>query len=136
MRVVPIIVFSLIAGTAADVFDRRKLMLITQVGGTLVASTLAALAFAGVHVVWPIYLLAAVGASVGAFDPPARHALMPMLVPRSELPNAINLNTVMVQAALGHRPRVCRSHQSPSAASDGRTSLTRCRSSPSWSRSR
>jgi MFS family permease len=99
MRVVPIVVFSLIAGTAADVFDRRKLMLITQVGGTLVASALATFAFAGVHVLWPIYLLAAVGASVGAFDPPARHALMPMLVPRAELPNAINLNTVMVQSA-------------------------------------
>jgi MFS family permease len=99
MRVVPIVVFSLIAGTAADVFDRRKLMLITQIGGTAVASMLAVLAFSGVHVLWPVYLLSAVGASVGAFDPPARHALMPMLVPRDELPNAINLNTVMVQAA-------------------------------------
>jgi len=99
MRVVPIVLFSLIAGTAADVFDRRKLMLITQIGGTLVASTLAALAFAGIHVLWPIYVLSAVGAGVGAFDPPARHSLLPMLVPRNELPNAINLNTVMVQAA-------------------------------------
>jgi MFS family permease len=99
VRVVPIIAFSLIAGTAADVFDRRKLMLITQIGGTLVASTLAILAFTGVHVVWPIYLLAAIGASVGAFDPPARHSLVPMLVPRELLPNAISLNSVMVQAA-------------------------------------
>src|SRR5262249_44508932 len=71
VRVVPIIVFSLLAGTAADVFDRRKLMMITQIGGTIVASALAALAFAGVTVVWPIYALAAVGAAVGAFDPPA-----------------------------------------------------------------
>jgi MFS family permease len=98
-RVVPIVLFSLLSGVAADVFDRRKLMFVTQFGGTAVAAALAILAFSGLRVVWPIYLLAAVGASVGAFDPPARHALMPMLVPREHLPNAISLNTVMVQAA-------------------------------------
>ena len=100
IRVVPIIVFSLVAGTAADVFDRRKLMLITQVGGTAVAICLAVLAFSNVQTIWPVYLLAAISASVGAFDPPARHALVPMLVPRSDLPNAISLNTVMVQSAM------------------------------------
>jgi MFS family permease len=100
VRVVPIVVFSLLAGTAADVFDRRKLMLVTQIGGALVASALAGLAFAGVETLWPIYLLASVGAGVGAFDPPARHSLVPMLVPREDLPNAISLNTVMVQSAL------------------------------------
>jgi MFS family permease len=100
VRVVPVVVFSLIAGTAADVFDRRKLMLITSLGGTVVACALAALAFGGVQTLWPVYLLAGVSASVGAFDPPARHALVPMLVPREDLPNAISLNTVMVQSAL------------------------------------
>jgi MFS family permease len=75
-------------------------MLITQIGGTIVAILLAFLAFSGVQTLWPVYVLAAVSASVGAFDPPARHALMPMLVPRTDLPNAISLNTVMVQSAL------------------------------------
>jgi MFS family permease len=100
VRVVPVVVFSMVAGTAADVFDRRKLMLVTQIGGTLVACALAALAFTGVQALWPVYLLAGVSAAVGAFDPPARHSLMPMLVPRADLPNAISLNTVMVQSAL------------------------------------
>lgn len=98
-RVVPIIVFSLLSGVAADVFDRRKLMFVTQIGGATVAAILSVLAFSGLQVVWPIYLLAAVGAAVGSFDPPARHALVPMLVPREHLPNAISLNTVIVQAA-------------------------------------
>src|SRR5215831_4471426 len=53
VRVVPIILFSLISGVAADVFDRRKLMLVTQIGGTLVASVLAFLAFMGLTVAWP-----------------------------------------------------------------------------------
>jgi MFS family permease len=99
VRVVPIIFFSLLGGTAADVFDRRKLMMITQVGGTTVAAILAILAFHHVHVLWPIYVLAAIGATVNSFDPPARHALVPMLVTREDLPNAINLNTVMAQVA-------------------------------------
>jgi len=81
------------------VFDRRKLMLITQIGGTIVASVLAVLAFMGITVVWPIYVLAAVGAAAGAFDAPARQALVPALVPREDLANAISLNTVMVQVA-------------------------------------
>jgi len=99
VRVLPIIFFSLVSGVAADVFDRRKLMLITQVGGTIVASVLAALAFMGITVVWPIYVLAAIGAAAGAFDAPARQALVPALVPREDLANAISLNTVMVQVA-------------------------------------
>src|SRR4051812_37007242 len=53
VRVLPIVVFSLFSGVAADVFDRRKLMLATQVGGGLVAATLAFLAFTGLRTVWP-----------------------------------------------------------------------------------
>ena len=106
VRVVPIVAFSLVAGVAADVFDRRKLMLVTQLGGATVALVLAGLAFAGVTSLWPIYVLAAAGASVGSFDPPARHALVPMLVPRAHLPNAISLNTAMVQVASVAGPAV------------------------------
>jgi MFS family permease len=100
VRVVPIVGFSLFSGVAADVFDRRKLMLVTQIGGALVAAVLAAFAFAGLQSVWPLYVLAAVGAAIGAFDPPSRHALVPMLVPREHLPNALSLNTVMSQMAM------------------------------------
>jgi MFS family permease len=99
VRVVPVIVFSLISGVVADALDRRKLMLVTQVLSTIVALTLAALAFQGVTQVWPIYLLAALGSAVGAFDLPARQALVPTLVPREHLPNAISLNAIMFQIA-------------------------------------
>jgi MFS family permease len=71
--------------------------MITQIGGVIVAGTLSGLAFAGVESIWPVYLLAAVGASVGAFDPPARHSMVATLVSREHLPSAVNLNTAMVQ---------------------------------------
>ena len=99
VRIVPIIVFSMISGVAADALDRRKLMLITQTGMTLTAVALALITFGGLTAVWPIYLLAAIGSGFGAFDLPARNSLVPNLVPREHLPNAISLNTIMFQTA-------------------------------------
>ena len=99
VRVVPIIVFSLFSGVVADAWDRRKLMLFTQTGSAIVALALAWLTFRGLSAVWPIYALAALSSAVGAFDLPARQALLPTLVPREHLPNAISLNTTMMQTA-------------------------------------
>jgi MFS family permease len=99
VRVVPVVVFSLISGVVADAWNRRRLMLFTQIAATGVALALAVLAFRGVTQVWPIYVLAALGSAVGAFDLPARNALVPTLVPREHLPNAISLNTIMFQIA-------------------------------------
>jgi MFS family permease len=99
VRVVPIIVFSMISGVVADAWDRRRLMLGTQIAATIVAIALGVLAFRGTTALWPLYLLAALGSAVGAFDLPARNSLMPTLVPREHLPNAISLNTIMFQTA-------------------------------------
>ncbi len=99
VRVVPIVLFSMISGVLADAWDRRKLMLATQLAATAVALALAVLTARGIAIVWPIYMLAALGAAVGAFDMPARNALVPALVPREHLPNAISLNTIMFQFA-------------------------------------
>jgi len=99
VRVVPIVVFSLISGVVADAFDRRILMLATNIAAAAVAIALAVLTLRGLTVVWPIYALAAVGAAVSAFDLPARQALVPTLVPREHLPNAIALGSIMLQLA-------------------------------------
>jgi MFS family permease len=98
-KVVPIVAFSMISGVVADAWDRRRLMLLTQIGSAIVALALAWLTWRGLSVVWPIYALAALGSAVGAFDLPARQSLVPMLVPRADLPNAISLNAIMVQVA-------------------------------------
>jgi MFS family permease len=99
VRVGPIVVFSLLSGVVADALDRRRLMMATQVASALVAGTLATLSFSGLAAVWPVYALAALGAAAGAFDGPARQALIPNLVPREHLANALSLNQIMFQSA-------------------------------------
>jgi len=98
-RVVPIVAFSLLSGVVADAVDRRRLMLFTQTAMALVAAVLAVYAFRGGVHVWPLYALSALGAAAGTFDGPARQSLVPTLVPRADLPNAISLNTIMFQVA-------------------------------------
>src|SRR6185436_13408987 len=98
-KVIPIVCFSMLSGVAADAWDRRKLMLITNTGSALVALALAFVTWRGVNTVWPLYGLAFLGAIVGTFDPPARQSLIPMLVPREHLPSAISLNAIMMQTA-------------------------------------
>ena len=109
VRVVPIVVFSLVAGVVADAHDRRRLMLFTQTGMLISAALLAWAAFAGVRAVWPIYALAATGAAFGTFDNPARQALIPTLVPAADLPNAIRsllcLSSWIRCRAIRPRPR-------------------------------
>ena len=99
VRVVPIVIFSMISGVVADASDRRKLMLLTQSGSAVVALGLAWLAFSGNTSVWPVYALAALSSAVGAFDLPARQSLVPNLVPRQDLPNAISVNAIMQQTS-------------------------------------
>lgn len=99
VRILPVVGFSLLSGVVADSFDRRKLMLAGQTGMALCAALLGVLAFAEVKAVWPIYVLAALSAAFGAFDLPARQALIPSIVPRKDLPNAFSVNATMWQAA-------------------------------------
>ena len=129
VRVVPIVVFSMLSGVVADAWDRRKLMLVTQIGATAWRAGLAVLALRGRDGVWPVYALAALGAAVGAFDMPARQSLVPSLVPREHLPNAISLNTIMFQSASVRGPGAGRPLDRARAASAGRTRSTPCRSS-------
>ncbi len=98
-RILPIVGFSMVSGVIADVYDRRRVMLVTQSLMAVLAAALAVLTVRGLTVVWPIYLLAALSSAAGAFDGPARQSLIPNLIPREHLANAISLNTIMFQVA-------------------------------------
>ena len=99
VRVLPIVVFSMLSGVVADVFDRRRVMVLMQTVMAVLAAVLAGLTMRGLDSPWPIYVVAALSSAAGAFDGPARHALIPNLVPRDHLANAISLNTIMFQVA-------------------------------------
>lgn len=98
-RVIPIVAVSLLSGVVADALDRRRLMLATQSAMTVLAGILAAVSLWGSITPWTLYLLSALSSAALAFDSPARQALIPALVPREDLPNAISLNTIMFQMA-------------------------------------
>ncbi len=97
IRVVPIVLFALLGGMLADTHDRRRLLIWTQSTAATIAAVLAALTLADRASVAVIYLLTAAGAAAAAFDTPARQALVPNLVPRAHLTNAISLNTLVWQ---------------------------------------
>jgi MFS family permease len=99
VRLVPVLIFSLVSGVVADTVDRRRLMLCSQTVMTLIAIILSVLTFRGLEALWIVYVLAALNSAAWAFDGPARQALIPNLVPREHLPNAISLNAIMFQTA-------------------------------------
>ena len=99
-RVVPVIVFSMWGGVLADRADRRRVMFVAQSVMAVVSVVLAALAFARRDSVAAIYVLNAVQAAAAAFDNPARQALVPRLVPPTDLPGALALNLSMFHAAM------------------------------------
>ena len=96
-RILPVIFFSLIGGSVADTFNRRKLLFVTQSIMALSALALAALTFSGQIELWQIYLLTAINAAAVAFDTPARQSLVPNLVPARDLPSAFSLSSIAFQ---------------------------------------
>jgi len=99
-RVVPIIVFSLWGGVVADRYDRRRIMIATQLSLMAVALALSGLTFARRETLWALYGLNFLSAAAGAFDNPARNSLLPRLVPPQELQGALSLNFSAFQAAM------------------------------------
>jgi MFS family permease len=99
-RVVPIIVFSLWGGVIADRYDRRRIMIATQLAMTCVALALAIFTFTRRETLWLLYGLNLLSAAAVAFDGPARQALIPRLVAAEDLPGALSLNLSVFQASL------------------------------------
>jgi MFS family permease len=97
VRLLPILLFSLIAGAVADVVNRRLLMLVTQVILSVLALLLGLLTLRGIDSLPMIYLILALSAAVSAFDLPARQSLVPNLVPRELLTNAFSLTSIAYQ---------------------------------------
>jgi len=89
----PSMALALFGGVIADRVDRRRLLLVTQGTFMLSAIVLAVLTFNDLVRVWHIYLISLVNGTVMAFDAPTRQAMIPSLVVREDLTNAIALNS-------------------------------------------
>jgi len=99
LQQLPIILFMLIGGVLADRFDRRRTLIVSQYIQMSCAFTLAMLVFAGHIHVWQILTLSFITGSAQAFGGPASQALIPSLVDKNVLPNAIALNSIQFNLA-------------------------------------
>ncbi|MGZ4921876.1 MAG: MFS transporter [Halobacteriota archaeon] len=91
----PFLVFSLVGGGLADRVDKRRLLLLTQSLQILFAFALGILTLTGFVQLWQILVLSFLAGMTLSFDQPARFALIPSLVPRQDLSNAISLMTIV-----------------------------------------
>jgi MFS family permease len=96
---VPILLFTLIGGVVADRRDRRHMMLSSQVLQMGVAFLLAALVFTGAIQVWMVIALSFISGCGQAFGGPAYQSLIPTLVGKDHLPNAVALNSIQFNLA-------------------------------------
>jgi len=96
---IPIFLLSPLGGAAADRYNRRRVVIGTQVSAMVLALLLAGLTLSGRVQIWHIVTLALLGGVVQAFDTPARQSLFVELVGPQDLLNAIALNSSMFNTA-------------------------------------
>src|SRR6202522_3656928 len=98
---VPVFLFAPLGGIAADRYNRRRVVIATQVASMLLAFILAALTLSHAidHRVWLIFVLAALLGVVNAFDIPGRQSFLVDMVGKEDLMNAIALNSSMFNGA-------------------------------------
>lgn len=97
---IPIFLFSLIGGVVADRVERRKILLGSQYVQMATAGILTILVTTGRVHVWHILCLSFVSGFAQAFGGPAYQALIPTLVEKEDMPNAIALNSIQFNVAV------------------------------------
>jgi MFS family permease len=90
-QAVALVVLSPLGGVVADRMDRRRLLQLSQAAALLVSVALAAVTLTGAATTWMVVLSSLLATAAASFDQPARQALIPALVPRHQLVDAIAL---------------------------------------------
>jgi MFS family permease len=93
LQFAPTLFLSLWAGSLADKFDKRKLLYITNLGAGLVSAWLGLLIVSGAVEIWHVYVAALSLGVFSALDAPVRTSFTSELVGRTDLPNAVSLNS-------------------------------------------
>ena len=99
LQQLPIMLFTLIGGVLADRRDRRRTLLTSQYIQMATSGTLAALMYFGVVQIWHILVLSFTTGLAQAFGGPAYQSLIPSLVDKKDLPNAVALNSIQFNVA-------------------------------------
>jgi MFS family permease len=95
----PILLLTLIGGVVADRRDRRQLLLMSQYVQMTAAFILAGLVFFDIIRVWHVLTLSVITGIAQAFGGPAYQSLIPSLIDKAHLPNAIALNSIQFNLA-------------------------------------
>ena len=99
MGELPILLLTLVGGVVADRKDRRQLLLMSQYTQMTAAVVLAVLVYFDVVRIWHILMLSSIAGVAQAFGGPAYQSLIPSLVSKENLPNAVALNSIQFNLA-------------------------------------
>ena len=97
-RAVPMLLIGLFGGVAADRWDRKRLLIIIQVWSLLLNAAMAIIVIGGWVEMWHIYVLAFLLGSGMAMNQPVRTSIIPQLIPKEQLLNAVALNSIAINA--------------------------------------
>lgn len=106
VRLLPILVFSLVGGVAADSYSRRKIMYVAQGVMAIASCLLAIITMLEIESPHAILALAGITSAAGAFDGPAHQSLLPKLIPAEHLANAVSFNALMIRLGMVIGPAV------------------------------
>ncbi len=99
LQFLPMLVFPLLGGVVADRLPRRRLLIATQTGALLQAVVLGLLVWSGTVQYWEVAVLALMLGLTNAFGNPAQQALVPEIVGRELVGNAVALNSIQFNLA-------------------------------------
>ncbi|MBO0732516.1 MAG: MFS transporter, partial [Acidimicrobiaceae bacterium] len=106
LQTLPILLLGPLGGTIADRFGKYRILFWTQALAGVQAAVLAVLALTGSVQLWQLYLMAALLGLINMIDNPTRQTFIVEMVGRDQLPNAVTLNSVMVNVARAIGPAV------------------------------
>ncbi len=99
-QTLPGALLALVGGAVADRVERRRILVRTYGVAALVSTLYLVLSGLNVREIWPVFLLAAVVGSAGAFTNPARQSMLPQLLTRTQLQNGVIFGTMGFMASL------------------------------------
>ena len=93
----PTIILTLIGGVVADRADRKRIMILSQLGSAAIFFILATMVIVDWIALWHVMALAFLSGCIKAFDRPSRMALLPQMVPKEDIPSAVAMGGTIWQ---------------------------------------